>query len=145
MEIKIGIGIKNIYFGMYKKEIETIIGKPNKITRGAVEDWTTYEYFDEMIRLIFSKEENDRLITIEVHHQEIMLFNENIFNKTKEEIKEFLNKNGCSDIEYEDYETFETLSCSELHTTFEFEFNKLNSIEFSPLFNNDDIIFPERV
>lgn len=145
MEIKIGIGIEDIFFGMSKDEIKVILGEPDKIIRGAVEDWITYEYFDKMIRLIFSKEQNDKLITIEVHHQDILIFGENIFNKSKEEIRLFMNNHGYNVMEYEDYGTFETLASNKLHLTLEFEFNKLNSIEFSPLFkNDDDIIWPSR-
>lgn len=48
MEIKIGTGIRNIVFGMTQDEIETILGKPDKVIETETPGWITYEYQDDM-------------------------------------------------------------------------------------------------
>jgi len=145
MEIKIGIGIENLFFGMKQTEIKCILGEPNKINEDEMEDGIVYYYNDKMIKLKFDKEEDYKLNSIEVHNQEIKLFNQNIFRKTKCEIEEILESNGYFKFEYEEYTTFDTLFCEEIWTTFVFEFDKLMNIEFSPLFNdNDERIWPQK-
>lgn len=50
---------------------------------------------------------------------------------------------GYDKYEYEEYTFFDTLSVEELHTTFSFEFDRLKSFEFSPLWKNEDeLIWP---
>jgi len=48
------------------------------------------------------------------------------------------------DIEYEDYEFFETLFCETIWTTFSFDLDRLRCFEFSPLYEGDEIIWPDR-
>lgn len=144
MEIMIGTGIKEIIFGMYPDEVEIVWGIPDKINQEDDEQRIVYYYDNKMVKLIFDKEVDSRLYIIEVHHQEIKLFNENIFGRTKEAVAEFLRSNGYPEFEIEDYETFETFFCESIWTSFIFEFDKLMHVEFSPLFNdNDEIIWPE--
>ena len=62
---------------------------------------------------------------------------------SKEQLINFLNENNYFDTVYEEYDFFETLFCESIWTTFEFEFDRLRCIEFSPLYKNDDeIIWP---
>lgn len=66
------------------------------------------------------------------------MFDRNLFGISMNEIENLLKELGYSKAEYEDYETFETLFCEEIWTTFEFEFDRLRVIEFSPVFIDDD-------
>lgn len=85
------------------------------------------------------------MITIEVHNQDIELFNENVFNRTKDDVRALLLRQGYSNISEEDYGYFETLLCDEIHATFTFEFNKLKELDFSPLWKDEnEVIFPSR-
>lgn len=98
-----------------------------------------------MIKLKFDKDEDGKLYSIEVFHPDVILFNQKVIDKQKEEIENLLKNNECYNLEFEDYDTFETLFCEKIWSTFMFEFNMLRSIEFSPLFENEnDIIWPER-
>jgi len=144
MEIKIGIGLDNLIFGMSQDEVKSILGVPNKIID---EDYSiAFYYNDKMIKTRFDKDENLKLYSIEVVNRDARMFSQNLFGKSKEEITVLLKSRGYSKIEYEDYDTFDTLFCEEIWTTFRFEFDRLHDIEFSPLFKNDDeIIWPERV
>ncbi|MCR3759759.1 hypothetical protein KYB31_12320 [Clostridium felsineum] len=138
MDIKIGVGIEEVLFGMKQEDVIEILGKPDKINYEEKEEGIVYYYNDKMIKLKFDKSDHYKLYSIEVCYQEIIMFNENIFNKLMCEVEDLLKKNGYFKFEYEDYEFFNTLFSEEIWTTFTFEFNKLMSIEFSPLFNEKD-------
>ena len=66
------------------------------------------------------------------------MFNQNIYRKTRRDIEKLLNSNGYTEFEYESYDTFETLFCEAIWTTFVFEFDRLMHIEFSPIFDDGD-------
>jgi|LSQX01.3.fsa_nt_gb hypothetical protein len=146
MEIKTGIGFSNIIFGMYQEEVIKILGKPNKINKEELINHIVYYYNDRMIKLKFDEEEYYKLVSIDVYSAEIIMYNQNIFSQSKEEIISFLKNNGHENTKYEEYDTFETLFCKEIWTTFEFEFGKLRGVEFSPLYDNagNKIIWPEK-
>lgn len=145
MEAKIGIGLDNIIFGMNQEETKTILGEPNKISETEKDSGVVYTFNQQMIKLKFDKDNDMKLYSIEVHNPNIKMFNRRIINKTKEEIKSLLMSIGYSDIEYNEYDFFETLFCEEIWTTFEFEFDRLKSVEFSPLYKDDnEIIWPTR-
>lgn len=143
MEIKVGIGIENIVFGMSEEEVKNILGDPDKINEYKDINIINYYYNLKMINLEFDKDEGNRLCSIEVNNPKMTIFGNNAFYKTKEEIEMYLRDNGYFDFEYEDYDTFETLFCEEIWITFKIELNRVRSIEFGPLFNDsDDIIWP---
>lgn len=138
MEIKIGIGIENLFFGMSEEEVREILGKPDKINEEEKVDGTVYYYNSKIIKLKFDKRQQCRLYSIEVHNPQMRMFGNNIFLKTQEEIEYYLKSNGYFDFEYYNYDAFETLFCKGIWTTFLFEFNTLRSLEFSPLIKNAD-------
>ena len=145
MKIKVGIGLDNIIFGMNQEEIENILGIPCKISKTGSGYGIVYIYNRKMVRLTFDRDENYKLFWIDAYHPKILMFNQSIINKTKKEINTLLFANGYSKVEYSCYDNFETLFCEEIWTTFNFEFNKLISIEFTPLINNnDEVIWPNR-
>lgn len=138
MKIIIGVGFENIVFGMLQEEVVNIWGNPDRINKEDIVNYIVYFYNDRMTKLKFDEDENFKLISIDTYDPEITLFNQSIIGKTKDEIMKFLHDNGHSDIKYEEYDTFDTLYCEEIMITFEFEFNKLRGLEFSPLFKNPD-------
>ncbi len=127
MEIKIGIGLDNLVFGMSQDEVKSILGIPDKIND---EDYAIVFYFnDNMLKAKFDKDEKLKLYSIEVVNRDARIFGKNLFGKSKEEITLILKSLGYSKIEYEDYDTFDTLFCEEIWTTFGFEFDRLHDIE----------------
>ena len=146
MEIKIGNGCNNIVFGMSEKNVKNVLGEPNKeycryISSGC--NHKVYQYNDLMIAPIFHEEENFKLYTIEVYNTNIRLWDFKLFNKNMEEVTSFLISKGYTTLENESYETFDTLYCDELNINFAFEFNRLTNASFSPLWNNDNILWPK--
>lgn len=145
MKIKFGIGVEDILFGMTQEEIKSIWGEPNRINTEEKEQGIVYYFNSKMVKLKFDLDEDSKLSSIEVHNPKVKIFNRNVFLKTKEEIKSLLKSNGYINFEYEDYEIFDTFFCEDIWATFEFEFDRLISIEFSPLYKNDDErIWPNR-
>ena len=137
MEIKIGIGVDNLVFGMSQEEVKGIVGEPNKITEIEECGWILYYFNDLLIKTIFDKNEDCKMYSIEVFNPRMLMFNQKIINEGKSKILELLHLNGYYEIEEEEYDFFETVFCREIWTTFTFEFNRLRSIEFSPLFKKD--------
>ncbi|EHQ88894.1 hypothetical protein [Desulfosporosinus youngiae] len=146
MEIKIGIGLDCLVFGMSQKEVEDILGKPDKTSETEKDKGIVYYFYDKLIKTKFDKEEDLKLYSIEVHNPDVKMFKKKLINKTKGEIESLLLNNGYKKIEYEDYDTFDIIFCEEIWTTFEFELNRLKNIEFSPLFKDSkNIIWPNRI
>ena len=145
MEIIIGIGLDNIIFGMSQEEIKSILGEPDKINSEEIDYGIVYYFNKEMLVVKFDKDENFKLYSIESFNPEIKMFNKRIMKKSKDSIKTLLRKKGYTKVGYQEYDSFDTLYFEEIRTTLMFEFDRLRSIEFSPLLKNDDeIIWPSR-
>lgn len=142
MEIKIGIGLDNIIFGMTQEDIINILGSPDKMSETEISYGLVYSYNNKMIKLKFDRDEELRLTSIEVYCPGVKMFNQKIIGKTKDQIIGFLEEKHYKEPKYEEYDFFETLFYEEIWATFEFEFSKLRCIEFSPLLENDEIIWP---
>ena len=144
MEIKIGIGLDDIVFGMSQEEVKTIMGKPDKISE--LDERIVYYFNVPLIKTAFDMTDDYKMYSIEVFNPETILFNKKVINETKSDIFGLLNSNGYYEIEGEEYDTFETLFCKDIWSTFMFEFNRLKSVEFSPLYGDDDkLIWPKRL
>lgn len=145
MEVNVGVGLDNLIFGMSQEEIKSILGEPNKINNDELDYGIVYYFNKEMITTKFDEEEGLKLYSIDVYNTDVILLKQKIIGKSIEDIKNILIKNGYSNFEYEDYHSFDILYCEEICATFMFEFNRLKSIEFSPLYiNENDIAWPEK-
>jgi len=146
IEIKIGIGLDNLIFGMSQEEVISTLGEPDKVNATEMDNVIVYYFNNELIKTKFDEEEDLKLYSIEVHNPEVLLFNKKVINHTKGEIESLLVSNGYTKFIYEDYDTFDTIFCEEIWTTFAFGFNRLRNIEFSPLFKDaENILWPERI
>ena len=146
MEVTIGIGLDNLVFGMTQDDVKTLLGEPNKITDQELDFAIIYYYNEKMLKIKFDKDENLRLYSIEVFKPDVLMFDQKVIGKTKEQITSLLKSLGFSELEFEDYDTFDTVFSEKIWTTFCFEFDRLVSFEFSPLFEEDGetIIWPKR-
>jgi hypothetical protein len=143
MKIKIGVGIDNIIFGMSQEEVKNLVGSPDKVSNT---EWTygvVLTFNSIMTKFKFDQKEDLRLVSIETFYPDTTMFNQRIIGKEKQEIEALLHSLGYCNIEYEEFDFFETIHCDEVAMTFEFEFNRLRGIEFSPLFDsNEEIVWP---
>jgi len=146
MEVTIGIGLDNLVFGMTQDDIKTLLGEPNKISDLELDFAIIYYYNEKMLKTKFDKDENLRLYSIEVFKPDVLMFDQKVIGQTKEQITSILKNLGFSELEFEDYDTFDTVFSEKIWTTFCFEFDRLVSFEFSPLFEEDGetIIWPKR-
>ena len=143
MEIKVGIGLDNIIFGMSQEDVVGTLGEPDKISKVEIEFGIVFYFNKLLIKTKFDRREDNKLYSIDVYNPEVLMYDQKIINKDKDEIIELLNINGHKEIKHEDYELFETVFCEDIWCTFMFEFNRLISIEFSPLSDNDkNIMWP---
>ena len=60
-----------------------------------------------------------------------------------EKLLSFMKDNGYEKYKINDFEDFDTIFFDECDTSFTVKFNEVISFEFSPLFINDEIIWPE--
>lgn len=138
MEIKVGIGIDDIYFGMSQKDVVAKLGKPDKINSNLMKNAVTYFYNDKMALFYFDEEDDLKLTSIEVYHPEALMFNQPVINKSKSEIVDWLNTLEYTKLEYEEYDYFDTIFCEDIWAEFEFQFEKVVCVKFGPLFDEDD-------
>jgi hypothetical protein len=84
MEIILGIGIENIKFGASQNDIETILGKPDKISKD--EEYGEFEpmlqYNSRHIRLTFYKNHEGRLGYIRSSNPDLAFNKKKIIGKT---------------------------------------------------------------
>ncbi|MDQ7095863.1 hypothetical protein REC12_19910 [Desulfosporosinus sp. PR] len=89
MDIKIGVGLDNLIFGMSQEEVKECLGKPNKISEKQKDDGIVYHYNDIQFKVKFDQKENSKLYSIEVYNPEVTLFNQKIIGKNKWKSKLF--------------------------------------------------------
>jgi hypothetical protein len=130
---------------MTQEEVRSTLGEPNKINYEEL-DWGIVYYFnDKLIKTTFEEDYNFKLFTIEVFNSEVIFLGQRVIGQPKEKIEKLLNENGYSSFVYEDYDTFDTFFYETIYATFYFEFDRLRSIMFSPLFIDDNnIAWPKR-
>jgi len=135
MEIKLGIGVDSIVFGMTKDYVIEKFGKPDKIHETAYKGGFIYYYDRYMVTLTFNDDDDYKLSSITSYNRQIKLYNEFIIGKTKSEVKELLENQGISDFDYEEYEIFDIMNCDEISVSFKILFDKIVHIEFGPFFD----------
>lgn len=139
MNINIGIGYGNILFGMTTEDVVNVLGQPSRIVN-ARDDGFEYIYNSLKIKLFFGYEEDERLYSIEVFNNTATVFSTEFIGMPFEKFKIFMKSNEHSHFEYDNYDYFFTVFYEELNATFTVEFDEITSLEFSPLFKDDDTI-----
>lgn len=141
MNIEIGKGLLNIKFGMQEDEIIQILGSPDKIINFR-EDGKEFLYNNLKLKLFFDIEENNRLYSIEVFKKSDTFLLTEVIGLPLKELLSFMKKNGYTKYEINNFDYFDTIYFNDCNTSFTVEFNEITSFEFSPLFKNDEIIWP---
>ncbi len=135
MEIKLGIGLDNVIFGIKEDKIVKILGEPDK--KNEVDEEVPYArvlyYNEQQTKYKFDQEENFRLYSIETYNANVIMFDKKIIGTKKEALLKLLKEKHVAQLEFEDYFSFETIHSDQINTTFTMEFDRVISIEFSPL------------
>ncbi len=136
MEIKIGIGLDSIQFGLLQPELIKILGQPDKVNNEEREDHVVLYYNKIMTKFYFNLDSQGKLCSIATINPEIIFFERNVIGLEKEYIISLLKTNGVTSFDCEDYESFDSIFCEEIWSSFTFEFNRLREIEFSVLMDD---------
>lgn len=142
MNIEIGKGLSNILFGMTEDKVIERLSTPDRILT-CREEGEEFLYNSLKIKLFFDFEENKRLYSIEVFNSDITFLSIPVIGLSLEKLLSFMKANGYERYEVDCYDYFDTVFFEDCNTYSTLQFNEVTSVEFSPLFKNDDeIIWP---
>ncbi|GLR19507.1 outer membrane protein assembly factor BamE [Portibacter lacus] len=153
-DIKPGIGLGDLIFGMNKDQVKAVLGTPDEtemqtFSEEELDSIEIWHYDDFELSLSFSEEEDWKLYTISINAEFYTLNDEEIMYKDIEDIKSKLVGWDFTDLAYEDLSNSDGPSqklisseCSEI--SFWFDDNLLSEIQWSPVFEDEDTInWPE--
>jgi len=155
LDIKPGIGIGEIKFGLRRAQVVKVIGRADEIEEDKYEedgqlikseDWHYDEY--EM-SLSFDEDENWLLTTIAISSGQVTLAGVPMMGMGEAGLVDILRNMGIEDLEYEDLSDRDNpntlrVSSDEYGISFWFEEGELTEIQCSPLLNeHGEIDWPE--
>ncbi len=152
-EIKPGIGLGILKFGMTRDQAKLILGSPDEIDKETYsddeDDRTETWHFDDLeLSLVFDCDFDWRLITLASSASFIELKSIKLVGKNIDDLKKTLIGIGISDLN-EDWLTGEipehkVIESGDLGINFWIERDQLSEIQWAPLFLDDEtIIWPE--
>lgn len=149
MEIKIGIGIDKVKFGMERSEVLQILGEPSEkelFSYSEEEDDLTevWHYDDHEMSLSFDEADNWLLIMIAASDDSFVLNGKEIIGQSYEQVLSLLKEMGMSNFEEEDISEFDkVLKVEDESLNIWFDNNEASEIQWGPKWNDDDTpIFP---
>ena len=139
MEIKPKIGFNNIKYGMYRKDIIAILGKPDRIITDENDEFEQRLEWNELkIRLTFQLDDNDRFTYLTSKNNETEFKGERIIGMNINDAKNKLFAELITEWEVEDYQFFETHFNEDLWLTLRSEFGKVLEFEMGVPFKNEN-------
>ena len=104
MEIKPGIGISTLLFGMSMAEVEMELGKPEEIVKlDDIKEFqsTVWHYWDNGFSLFFDEQDNKRFCCVEIDNSDTSIWGKNIFTLNENQIIELFKTKGIFHYETE--------------------------------------------
>ncbi len=153
-EIKPGIGLGELKFGISRDQVKSLLGEPDDIDAYSytdsdtdlTEDW----YYDELFLSIGFDEEDDwRLVTIALNSNSYEFDNKKLVGLKREELLDVLKELKVDDIEFEDWSgdgnpDHKLISSEEKALNIWLDEGIVTEIQIGPLYNNDETInWPE--
>ena len=149
-EIKPGIGLGVIKFGMKRDQIKLILGTPNEtdvfyMTESDDSETEVWYYDEEALSLSFDAADDWRLVTIEVDDERFTLEGYKLFQANKLTVIKVLDKIGISDFKHEvtpmdEAPTHELISSDSLGINFWLDEDAVTEIQWGPFFNTDESV-----
>ena len=148
--IKLGTGLDDIKFGISPKELEIKLGEPTEYDIQEDDGMAILHYDNLNLSFGFSKEYNDRLLSITTSDPEAQIGNVTLIGDTLQEVLDKLDVLGINDVDIEDISSDE-FPGQQVMTTFEFSLNlwfdndELAEIQWGPFWDNekDEPVWPE--
>ncbi|MFK5958153.1 MAG: hypothetical protein QM495_04675 [Lutibacter sp.] len=150
-EIKPGVGLGVLKFGMIRTEVKLILGEPSFKDKYSHSDSNndlteSWEYDDLKLSLSFDEEESWKLIMMSVNSDFYEFEGKSLIGKSEKDILTSLNIEDSSleDVSERDGENHKVIEIDEKSINFWFIDGVLDEIQWSPLFIDDDTInWPE--
>ena len=149
-EIKSGIGIGIIKFGMFRKDIKKILGVPSESEQYNYSDTEediseTWHYDDLSLSIGFDQEDDWRLMTLSVSSKFYQFRGKHLIGLSKTKVTGILKELKIDDLEFEDLSTIESpdhklISSDSIGINFWFDHGILDEIQWGPLFIDDETI-----
>jgi len=140
MEIKLGIGIENIKFGLKPKDIENLLGKPNSIRKD--EEYGEFEpmyiYNALQLRLTFYKNHEDRLGYIRCSNKNLIINSQKVIGKPLKKVLGIFKKVTDDDWVLEEYDFWNQYFNEKFWLILSFNYDTLSEIEMGVPFKDDE-------
>lgn len=149
MEIKIGIGLDQVKFGMDRKSVLQILGEPTEKELFSYsedeEDLTeVWHYDDQELSLSFDEADDWKLIMIAGSDSSFTLNGNEVVGKSLEEVAEIIKELGHVDFEIEEVsDNDKVIKLEEESLNIWFDDNEASELQWGPKWSDDDTpIFP---
>lgn len=149
MEIKIGIGIDKVKFGMERSEVLQILGEPSEkelFSYSEDEDDLTevWHYDDQEMSLSFDEADHWRLIMIAASDDTFTYNNQHLIGKSYEQVLNALKEMDIQNIEEEEVSEYDkVIKVEDDSLNIWFDNNEASEIQWGPKWSDDDTpIFP---
>ncbi|MDA9773973.1 hypothetical protein N9B82_03360, partial [Saprospiraceae bacterium] len=146
-----GIGLGDLKFGMFRNEVEELLGVPTEIEKISYiegdedSEYVHWHYATDNFFLTFEKEDNWRFGTITIESEAFQLFDMNPIGTHIEVFKDKIMEWEVYDFELEDMSSIESpkhilVSSDTLGINFWFDDDHLVEMQISPLFESEEIL-----
>jgi len=149
MEIKPGLGLDNILFGVTKQELMDILGEPDEVRLEEedeeLEEVLRYNKLKTCFSFDFENDDDDekRLSWIESENPSLTIFNGTVIGQSEEDITELLSSNKIDDSYVEEDLYIDTLYSDDDNLEFEMLYGKVARVMFGPFYDeNDSVVWP---
>lgn len=136
MKVNLKNGIGDLLFGMKQKDVEAILGKPNKQFLDDDKN-VIYLYNNQKLRLTFYEDENFRLGYIITSNPEATVMDKKIIGKNIDDVK---NSLPIKDWDTEDFDSTTNYFNESNWLIFQTEFEQVIRIEVGAIINDNDEI-----
>lgn len=137
MDIKLGEGIGPIQFGITKSKATELLGEPDKVYV-IDSDNERFQFNNTLLELSFEPENENLLGWIEVHNPNAELFGLKLMGKSKADVVLLLTEHLEYSPETDDYGSMVSLSYDDHWLELQFEFDRLNCINFGVLYDESE-------
>lgn len=152
-DIKSGIGLGVIKFGMKRDDVKAILGKATEIEKFSHPEKGTpvsesWHYDEQDLSLSFDKEDDWRLVTIAVSGEEYQYKGHSFIGMKKVTLLKVLKELKVDDLDFEDWAsedtpTQELIASDELGINIWLEEETVSEVQWGPLYDDDGIVWPK--
>ena len=143
MDIEIGTGLGDVYFGLTQKALIAKLGVPDQ--KRIAQDGNALLYYNDIQSVFhFEVSHGRRLGWLESDNPECTLYGKRIFRMSQDRLVAFICREFSVEPEMEDYESFQSYFFDEIWLELQFRFGRLDTVLFGVLFKDDNRVkWPE--